>query len=227
MTERFNVGGAMLLKLFGRRDDEDALFAAKAAGVRDLGVRIALVSRIFIAAMLLVPALATALVYGVGGHLAIDGTLTVGTLLALGDAAGAAARAAAEPVQRPDRRDDRAGQLRAGLRGARPALARSRRSPTPSRCRRTASSLEFDHVGFTLPARRRGLAGLPGDRGPHRVPRHRPGAPRHQLPGRARPDGRAGRPLGRRQDDRDPPGRAALRRQPRAPSGSAATTSAT
>ncbi len=83
MTERFNVGGAMLLKLFGRRSEEDVLFASKAATVRDLGIRISLITRVFGAAMMLVPALATALVYGVGGHLALDGTLTVGTLLAL------------------------------------------------------------------------------------------------------------------------------------------------
>jgi ATP-binding cassette, subfamily B, bacterial len=83
MTERFNVGGAMLLRLFGRRGEEDALFADKAGYVRDLGVRITLITRIFGAAMVAVPALATALVYGVGGQLAIDQTLTVGTLLAL------------------------------------------------------------------------------------------------------------------------------------------------
>jgi ATP-binding cassette, subfamily B, bacterial len=83
MTERFNVGGAMLLKLFGDRRTEDALFAAKAGHVRDLGIRITLVTRIFVAAMLLVPALATAVVYGVGGHLAISGALTVGTMIAL------------------------------------------------------------------------------------------------------------------------------------------------
>ncbi len=83
MTERFNVGGAMLLKLFGRRDEEDLVFAQKAAVVRDLGVRISLLQRLFMAAMLAVPALATALVYGVGGHLVIDDALTVGTLLAL------------------------------------------------------------------------------------------------------------------------------------------------
>ena len=83
MTERFNVGGAMLLKLFGRRGEEDDQFADKAAVVRDLGIRISLITRVFTAAMLLVPALATALVYGVGGSFAIDGTLTVGTLLAL------------------------------------------------------------------------------------------------------------------------------------------------
>ena len=83
MTERFNVGGALLLKLFGRRDEEDERFADKAGQVRDLGVRIALVTRVFGASLMLIPALAIALVYGVGGHLAIQGTLTVGTLLAL------------------------------------------------------------------------------------------------------------------------------------------------
>jgi len=84
MTERFNVGGAMLLKLFGRRAEEDANFATKAARVRDLGVKISLLTRIFAAAMMTVPALATALVYGLGGWLVIDGHLSLGTLLALG-----------------------------------------------------------------------------------------------------------------------------------------------
>jgi len=83
MTERFNVGGAMLLRLFGRRTEEDEVFADKAGVVRDLGVRIALLQRVFVATMMAVPALATALVYGVGGHLAIEDTLTVGTLIAL------------------------------------------------------------------------------------------------------------------------------------------------
>jgi len=83
MTERFNVGGAMLLKLFGRRDEEDERFAAQAGRVRDLGVRIALITRVFGASLMLVPALATALVYGVGGALAIQDTLTIGTLIAL------------------------------------------------------------------------------------------------------------------------------------------------
>ncbi len=83
MTERFNVGGAMLLKLFGRRDEEDVQFAQKAAVVRDLGVHISVITRVFGATLMLVPALATALVYGVGGTLAIHGVLTVGTLLAL------------------------------------------------------------------------------------------------------------------------------------------------
>lgn len=84
MTERFNVGGAMLLKLFGRREAEDVAYGQKAAVVRDLGVRIALLTRIFFAAMTLVPSLATALVYGIGGYLAIRGDLSVGTIVALG-----------------------------------------------------------------------------------------------------------------------------------------------
>jgi ATP-binding cassette subfamily B protein len=84
MTERFNVGGAMLLKLFGRREDEDEQFTAKAAVVRDLGVRISFITRLFAATLMLIPALATALVYGVGGWLVTEGDLSVGTLLALG-----------------------------------------------------------------------------------------------------------------------------------------------
>ncbi len=83
MTERFGVGGALLVKLFGRPDEEDATFASKAAGVRDLGVRIAMSSRVFYSALALVAALATAFVYGIGGLFAISGSLTVGTLLAL------------------------------------------------------------------------------------------------------------------------------------------------
>lgn len=84
MTERFNVGGAMLLKLFGRREEEDRSYAAKAAVVRDLGVRITVLTRVFFAAMTLVPQLATALVYGIGGWMAIRGDLSVGTIVALG-----------------------------------------------------------------------------------------------------------------------------------------------
>lgn len=83
MTERFNVSGALLLKLFGRREDEDAAYAARAGEVRDLGIRIALITRVFVAAMMMIPALATALVYGLGGYLAIQNAITIGTLTAL------------------------------------------------------------------------------------------------------------------------------------------------
>jgi len=83
MTERFNVAGALLVKLFGRPDEEAADFSGRASRVRDIGVKIAMANRIFFTALALVAALATALVYGVGGNLVITGALTVGTLLAL------------------------------------------------------------------------------------------------------------------------------------------------
>ena len=83
MTERFNVSGALLVKLFGRPEEEDAGFSAKADRVRDIGIRIAMSNRVFFTAMTLVASLATALVYGVGGVLAVEGVLTVGTLVAL------------------------------------------------------------------------------------------------------------------------------------------------
>jgi ATP-binding cassette subfamily B protein len=83
MTERFNVGGAMLVKLFGRQTDEDSEFSRRSAGVRDLGVQSAMVGSIFFSALTLVAAIATAIVYGVGGVFAVHGQLSVGTLLAL------------------------------------------------------------------------------------------------------------------------------------------------
>ncbi|UNX55577.1 ABC transporter ATP-binding protein/permease [Georgenia sp. TF02-10] len=82
MTERFNVGGALLVKLFGTPAREEADFAAKAAAVRDIGIRTAMSNRVFFAALGAMASLATALVYGLGGVLAIDGAVTVGTLVA-------------------------------------------------------------------------------------------------------------------------------------------------
>src|SRR6476620_10126589 len=83
MTERFNVAGALLVKLFGRPAVEDSQYAAQAGQVRDMGVKIALNRSVFFVALTLVASLATAMVYGVGGLMAVGGTLTVGTLLAL------------------------------------------------------------------------------------------------------------------------------------------------
>jgi ATP-binding cassette subfamily B protein len=83
MTERFNVSGALLAKLFGRPGQEDALYGAKVDRVRAIGVRVALSSSAFMTALTLVAALATAMVYLVGGRLAVSGSLTVGTMLAL------------------------------------------------------------------------------------------------------------------------------------------------
>ncbi|MGW6196488.1 ABC transporter ATP-binding protein [Kribbella sp. NPDC055110] len=83
MTERFSVGGALLVTLFGQPRLENADFGERAGRVRDLGIRIAMLGRVFFTALTLVAALATALVYGVGGNLAVRQTLTIGTLLAL------------------------------------------------------------------------------------------------------------------------------------------------
>jgi ATP-binding cassette subfamily B protein len=83
MTERFNVSGALLVKLFGRLPEESKAFSDNAARVRDIGVVSAMYSRIFFVALTLVASMATALVYGVGGVLAANRELELGTLIAL------------------------------------------------------------------------------------------------------------------------------------------------
>ncbi len=84
MTERLNVSGAQLVKLFGRHDREIAEFGDRAGQVRDVGVRSAMYGRTFFIALSLVGAVGTAVVYWVGGHLAISGTISIGTLAAMG-----------------------------------------------------------------------------------------------------------------------------------------------
>jgi ATP-binding cassette subfamily B protein len=83
MTERFNVSGALLVKLFGRPDAEAARFGERAERVRDIGVQQAMYSRTFFVAMLLVASLAQALTYGLGGWLAVTGSVTAGTVVTL------------------------------------------------------------------------------------------------------------------------------------------------
>ena len=83
MTERFNVAGALLVKLFGRPEEEADNFSGKAVRVRDIGIKMAMANRWFFSALTLVAALATAVAYGLGGNLVINGVLTLGTLLAL------------------------------------------------------------------------------------------------------------------------------------------------
>ena len=84
MTERLGVAGALLVKLFGRHDDEREAFGDKAGKVRDLGVRTAMYARVFMIALVLLGAVGTAAVYWVGGHLVISGSVTIGTLAAMG-----------------------------------------------------------------------------------------------------------------------------------------------
>jgi ATP-binding cassette subfamily B protein len=83
MTERFNVAGAMLVKLFGRPREESDAFALRAGKVRDIGVVTAMYGQVFFVALTLLASLVTAVVYGLGGTLVIHGTFQIGTLVAL------------------------------------------------------------------------------------------------------------------------------------------------
>ncbi|CAB4586175.1 unannotated protein [freshwater metagenome] len=83
MTERFNVSGAMLVALYGKPSNEHEYFSSRARRVADIGITIALLNRIFFVALTSVAAVATAFAYGIGGHLAISGAVSVGTLLAI------------------------------------------------------------------------------------------------------------------------------------------------
>src|SRR5579863_8662913 len=83
MTERFNVAGALLVKLFGRPRQESETFASRAIQVRDIGIVQSMYGQVFFVSLTLLASLVTALVYGLGGTLVIDGTFQIGTLVAL------------------------------------------------------------------------------------------------------------------------------------------------
>ena len=83
MTERFNVSGALLVKLFGRHRGEVEAFSRRAGRVRDIGIRSALYGRVFFVALGLVGALGAAAIYGVGAHLVVNGDISAGTLVAM------------------------------------------------------------------------------------------------------------------------------------------------
>lgn len=83
MTERFGVAGALLVKLFGRPEVEARRFEQRAERVRDIGIQSAMYSRTFFVAMMLVASLAQALTYGLGGWLAVNGTVSAGTVVTL------------------------------------------------------------------------------------------------------------------------------------------------
>jgi ATP-binding cassette subfamily B protein len=149
MTERFSVSGALLVKLFGRGADEHDRFAARAGAVRDVSVRIAMNGRVFITALGLLAALATALVYGVGGGLVIDGALTVGTLTAL---AGLLAQLYGPVTQLTNLRIDVMNALVSFDRvfevlDLRPAIADAKDARPVS----GPATVEFDRVSFTYP----------------------------------------------------------------------------
>lgn len=83
MTERFNVSGALLVKLYGDLNQESQEFKSKARKVADIGISMAMLNTFFFIALISIAALATAIAYGIGGHLAIDGAITVGSLIAI------------------------------------------------------------------------------------------------------------------------------------------------
>ena len=83
MTERFNVAGASLVKLFGSLSRESAQFGRRADAVRDAGIRQAMLGRVFFVALALVAAVGTAVIYGIGAHLVVNDDITSGTLVAL------------------------------------------------------------------------------------------------------------------------------------------------
>ena len=83
MTERFNVSGAILVSLYGKPEKESKLFSQRARKVADIGIHMGMLNRLFFTSLTSVAAVATAVAYGFGGHMAISGTISVGTLLAL------------------------------------------------------------------------------------------------------------------------------------------------
>ncbi len=83
MTERFNVSGALLVKLYGNIENESVLFKKRARKVADIGISMAMLNTFFFIALISIAALATAIAYGIGGQLAIDGSITVGSLIAI------------------------------------------------------------------------------------------------------------------------------------------------
>jgi ATP-binding cassette subfamily B protein len=83
MTERFNVAGAMLVKLFGRHTDEVGAFSGRAGRVRDIGIISAMYGRVFFVALGLVGALGAVAIYGIGAFMVVSGGITIGTLVAM------------------------------------------------------------------------------------------------------------------------------------------------
>ena len=152
MTERFSAPGATLVKLFARPERESAEFGARAERVRDIGVRTAMVQTVFMTALMLVSALALALVYGLGGYFALQGTLATGVGRRAGAVDHPAVRAADRSGQCPGRGDERPGQLRAGVRDLGPEAADHREARTRWPCRPGRSAVEFTDVSFAYPS---------------------------------------------------------------------------
>ena len=227
MTERFGVAGAMLVKLFGRQDQEVDEFGDRAGRVRDIGVRTALYSRTFFIALGLVGAVGTALIYWVGGELVISGAITIGTLVALG---AYVTRIYAPLTSLTNARVD---LMTAFVSFDRVFEVLDTPNPIQDRPGAVdlvdpAGAVELDDVWFTLP--RPAEASVASLETPGALPDVR-GGPARAARGLGRDrsgdhDG-AGRTVGRRQVDPGLAGPPPVRRHRRARCGSTATTSGT
>ncbi len=205
MNERFNVAGAHLVKVFGDPDRESSRFAAQARRVRDIGVRQAMYGTVFRVGLTVVASVAVAIVYGLGGVMAISGSADRRHGRRAHRLPGPSLRPADGDVERPGRRHDGPRQLRARARGARPRAHRHgrprRRRPRRGR-RARGREPRARRRDLPLPERGRGLprlARVRGRRG-HR-PDHRHPPRRLVLRARGR-DGRARRVVRRGQDHR-------------------------
>ncbi len=150
MVERFNVSGALLVKLFGHPEAESQAFRAKAARVRDIDIVQAIYARFFFIALLLTAAVATALVYGWGGVLSRARRARRGHRGRPHRLPEPALRAPHGALQRQRRPDDGPGLVRSRLRGARPLADGGRETRRGERAPRPGA-LEFDRVGFAYP----------------------------------------------------------------------------
>ena len=211
MQERFQVGGAMLVKLMGRPDAETASFEAKAGRVRDIGIAQATYARIFFVSLTLTASLATAIVYGVGGVAAVHGELAVGTVVAL-----------TSYLTRLYQPLTQLSNLNLDVMTALVSFERLfevldivpmiEEDPDAVAIPRGPASIEFDDVRFTYPsADEVSLASLESVAVLESGVAQR-GAARRLVPGRTRDHGGAGRAVGSGEDDDLEPRAAPLRR---------------
>jgi ATP-binding cassette subfamily B protein len=151
MNERFNVSGAMLVKLYGRPEAEEKTFEDRAARVRDIGIVQALYARLFLVALTLTAALATAFAYGFGGLAAADGTIQVGTVVAL---TAYLARLYAPLTQLSNVNLDVMTTLVSFERvfEVLDLVPMIEESPDAQAIERGPATIEFDHVRFTYPS---------------------------------------------------------------------------
>ncbi len=213
MQERFQVGGAMLVKLMGRPEVEAETFEAKAGRVRDIGIAQATYARVFFVALTLTASLATAIVYGVGGVAAVHGTLAVGTVVALTELPDPPLPTT-DPALEPESRVMTAlvsFERLFEVLDIVPMIAEAPDAvPSPAATPRSSSTTSAS------PTRAQRRSPSPhSNRSPSSRAAAQRGPPRRLVHRRARADGRPGRPLRRRQDHDLVAGPSPLRRHPR------------